>query len=86
VTGDAPACYRFKADQLSCSVAAASIVAKVARDRYMRGLAELLPGYGFETNSGYGTRQHYRALKERGSTRWHRQSFKPIIRARRVLD
>lgn len=73
-----PALYVDKADEKSVSVAAASIVAKVARDAYMRGLACLYPGYGFETNVGYGTRQHEAGLQRQGATPEHRLRWKPV--------
>ncbi len=60
------------------SVAAASIVAKVTRDRLMDALAEAHPGYGWETNRGYGTRAHLAALASLGVTPHHRRSFAPI--------
>jgi ribonuclease HII len=65
-------------DGLSLSVAAASIVAKVARDRIMAGLALVHPGYGWERNAGYGTAEHRAALARLGPTPHHRSSFKPI--------
>lgn len=68
----------IKGDDISCSIAAASIVAKVFRDRLMVDLAQQFPGYGWETNAGYGTKQHRRALKALGVTPHHRVSFKPI--------
>lgn len=59
-------------------IASASIVAKVTRDRIMRELALEHPGYGWETNAGYGTREHYRGLASHGVTIHHRRSFEPI--------
>lgn len=67
-------------DGLSLSVAAASIVAKVTRDRLMAELALQHRGYGWEHNAGYGTRQHRNALEMRGVTPHHRLSFEPISR------
>ncbi|TDX60595.1 RNase HII [Methylosinus sp. sav-2] len=67
-----------KGDALSLSIAAASIVAKVARDSQMRRLARLYPHYGFETNAGYGTREHLAALEAHGPTPFHRMSFAPL--------
>jgi ribonuclease HII len=58
------------------TVAAASILAKVERDRYMRALAREYPGYGFERHKGYGTRGHYAAIREFGLTPEHRRSFR----------
>ena len=60
------------------SIGAASIIAKVTRDRIMADYARQYPGYGWETNRGYGTPHHYRALKELGLTPLHRRSFAPI--------
>lgn len=60
------------------SIGAASIIAKVTRDRLMAQWALEYPGYGWETNRGYGTPEHYRALRERGLTPLHRRSFAPI--------
>ncbi|HEY8065531.1 MAG TPA: ribonuclease HII [Methylosinus sp.] len=71
-----------KGDALSLSIAAASIVAKVLRDRQMRRLAALYPHYGFETNAGYGTRAHLAALQAHGPTPFHRMSFAPLRTAR----
>lgn len=65
-------------DGQSLSIAAASIVAKVTRDRVMGELAALYPGYGWETNVGYGTREHRCALLRLGVTPHHRRSFAPI--------
>lgn len=60
------------------SIAAASVIAKVARDRLMRELAVLYPGYGLENHKGYGTPEHARALTLHGPCAIHRRSFKPI--------
>ncbi|OFX03031.1 MAG: ribonuclease HII [Alphaproteobacteria bacterium RIFCSPHIGHO2_12_FULL_66_14] len=65
-------------DAHSYSIAAASIFAKVARDRYMTKLAETFPGYGWESNRGYGSAQHLEALKLLGPTPHHRMSFAPL--------
>ena len=65
-------------DALSYSIAAASIFAKVTRDRHMARLAEAFPGYGWETNRGYGSRQHLEALGRLGPTPHHRMSFAPL--------
>lgn len=62
-------------DGLSANVAAASILAKVTRDRYMAELSEKYPGYGFEKHKGYGTREHYAALRELGPSPAHRVTF-----------
>ncbi len=65
-------------DGLSLSVAAASVVAKVTRDRLMAEHAVQYPGYGWETNMGYGTREHCAALRRLGPTPLHRKSFQPV--------
>jgi len=67
-----------KGDGKSLSIAAASIVAKVTRDNIMARLAETFPGYGWERNAGYGTREHQGALASLGVTTEHRKSFAPI--------
>ena len=67
-----------KADVHCLSVAAASIVAKVARDRLMVALDADFPGYGFARHKGYGTRQHQEALACLGPSPAHRTSWKPI--------
>lgn len=65
----------IKGDALSYSIGAASIVAKVYRDKLMDGYAEVYPGYGFEKHKGYGTAAHIEAIKERGLCPIHRRSF-----------
>ena len=65
-------------DGLSFSIAAASIVAKVTRDRLMRDLAPRYPGYGWETNVGYATPAHGAAIRRLGVTPHHRRSFAPV--------
>ncbi len=67
-----------KGDGRSLSIAAASIVAKVVRDRIMVGLAQQHPGYGWETNAGYPSKSHISALQSLGVTPHHRRSFKPV--------
>jgi ribonuclease HII len=68
-------------DARSYSIAAASIIAKVTRDRYMRALAASFPGYGWETNVGYRSPGHLAALNRLGPTTHHRRSFAPVMRA-----
>ncbi len=68
----------IKGDGLSCSIAAASIIAKVTRDQQMAKLAEDYPGYGWEKNAGYGVKLHQEGLATLGVTPHHRKSFKPI--------
>ena len=70
-----------KGDALSVSIAAASIVAKVLRDRLMARLAVRYPIYGWERNAGYGTQQHRLGIQQAGLTPHHRRSFKPIKNA-----
>lgn len=65
-----------KGDSLCACIAAASILAKVSRDRYMMEMAALYPGYGFEKHKGYPTREHYSALAELGPCPIHRRSFR----------
>ena len=67
-----------KGDDRCLSIAAASIVAKVTRDRIMVALSQQYPGYGWETNAGYGTKKHQDGLLTLGVTPHHRRSFKPI--------
>ena len=62
-------------DGKSASIAAASILAKVSRDRYMIEMAKKFPGYGFEKHKGYGTKLHYEKLKELGPCEIHRKTF-----------
>ena len=64
-----------KGDSLSCSIAAASVLAKVSRDRYMTEMAALYPEYEFERHKGYPTKRHYELLREFGPCPIHRRSF-----------
>lgn len=73
-----PARAIVRGDGRSLSIAAASIIAKVTRDRIMADLATVHPGYGWERNAGYGTAEHRKALENLGVTPHHRRSFKPI--------
>lgn len=68
----------IKGDVRCLSIAAASIVAKVARDRMMVDLGRHAPAYGFEHHKGYGTAEHERALRRYGPTQQHRRSFRPL--------
>ena len=68
----------IKGDARSLSIAAASIVAKIRRDRLMVDLAQQHPGYGWETNMGYPSKSHREALQNIGVTPHHRRSFKPV--------
>lgn len=67
-----------KGDSISLSIAAASILAKVTRDRLMNELCQKFPMYGWSRNAGYGTAEHLRAINDHGVTDHHRQSFAPI--------
>ena len=67
-----------KGDSKSCSIAAASIVAKVTRDEMMKSLHEEFPHYGWDSNAGYGSKLHLDAIKQYGITPHHRKSFAPI--------
>jgi ribonuclease HII len=75
-----PATCCVGGDARSASIAAASIVAKVTRDRLMRALDADFPDYGWARNKGYGTREHAEALSRRGVTVHHRRSFAPVAR------
>ena len=67
-----------RGDALCLSIAAASVVAKVTRDRIMVDLAQQHPGYGWERNAGYPTKAHFQALLDFGVTPFHRRSFAPV--------
>ncbi|MGD9294733.1 MAG: ribonuclease HII [Roseobacter sp.] len=67
-----------KGDTRCLSISAASIVAKIARDRIMVDLAQQHPGYGWETNMGYGSKSHMSALQNLGVTPHHRRTFRPV--------
>ena len=73
-----PATPLVKGDTRSVSISAASIVAKICRDRVMVDLAQQHPGYGWETNAGYPSKKHREALLNLGVTPHHRRSFKPV--------
>ena len=73
-----PATAVVRGDRASLSIAAASIVAKVTRDRIMAALARRHPGFGWERNAGYGTAEHKQALTRLGVTPHHRKTFAPI--------
>jgi len=72
-----------KGDGKSLSIAAASVIAKVTRDRIMVDLNIRYPGYGWDRNAGYGTAEHLDALKRLGVTPHHRKSFAPV---RKILS
>lgn len=69
----------IKGDAKSVSIAAASIIAKVARDRWMMDYDQEFPGYGFVSNVGYGTASHLQALREIGPTKIHRLTFRKVL-------
>ena len=73
-----PATAIVKGDNFSLTIAAASILAKVARDQIMEDLAQDFPKYGWETNVGYGTKAHIQGISQYGITPHHRVSFRPI--------
>lgn len=75
-----------KGDARSLSISAASILAKVTRDRIMCRLAEEYPAYGFEKHAGYGTKAHLQALADHGITPHHRRSFAPVAQIPLQLD
>lgn len=72
---DIPAKAIIKGDSLSHSIACASILAKVTRDRLMKELSKKYPEYGFEKHKGYGTKAHYEAIKANGVCEIHRKTF-----------
>ena len=75
-----------KGDATSLSIAAASVIAKVTRDRIMREAAIRYPGYGFEKHKGYGTKRHLEALRTLGPCPIHRRSFQPVAQLSLPLD
>jgi len=68
----------IKGDSKSISIAAASIIAKVARDDLMKEISQTYPVYGFQQNMGYGTKEHIEAIQKHGITSYHRKSFAPV--------
>lgn len=75
-----------KGDGLSLSIAAASVIAKVSRDRLMLDYAREFPQYGFERHMGYGTKGHLEALRIHGPCRIHRRSFQPVAQLTLPFD
>jgi len=67
-----------KGDHWCFAIAAASIIAKESRDRFMQQIARKFPAYGFEKHVGYGTKEHIQNLKVHGITEWHRRGFEPV--------
>lgn len=76
--GDVPSQAIVHGDALSASIAAASIIAKVTRDRLCDEWARQYPQYGFERNRGYGTREHLQAIEKFGACPLHRRTFEPV--------
>ena len=72
--------YVIKGDQKIPCISAASIIAKVSRDRYIKKLSKKFNDYGWKTNSGYGTKKHLKAIKKLGITKYHRKTFSPICK------
>jgi ribonuclease HII len=77
-----PARPLVKGDQKSLTIACASVIAKVHRDRLMDQLEVECPGFGMAQHKGYGTPTHLKVIREKGITVWHRQSFAPVREAR----
>ncbi|MDX1679429.1 MAG: ribonuclease HII [Akkermansiaceae bacterium] len=75
-----------KGDSKSLSIAAASIIAKVTRDRLMREIDQEFPAYGFARHQGYGTKEHLEALRTHGPCLHHRRSFQPVAQLTLPLD
>lgn len=76
--GDMKTVSLVHGDALSASIAAASIIAKVTRDRIMEKLDLLYPAYKFASNKGYGSKEHMQAIDMEGVTDWHRRSYEPV--------
>ena len=70
--------YIIKGDKKIPSISAASIIAKVSRDRLITKLSKEFNNYGWATNSGYGTKEHLKAIKKFGITKYHRKTFSPV--------
>jgi len=83
---DIPQLPLVKGDSKSASIAAASVLAKVTRDRYMRKIDEEYPQYGFMKNKGYGTKQHYEALAKYGPCPLHRKTFIKNLNFKEIPD
>ena len=75
---DVEVCPIIHGDRVSASIAAASIIAKVTRDRLVDDWSKIYPGYDFDKNRGYGTKFHLNAIKILGPTKIHRHSFNPV--------
>ncbi len=72
--------YVIMGDQKVPSISAASIIAKVSRDNFIKKLSKEFNGYGWDMNSGYGTKEHLRAIKKLGITKYHRKTYSPICK------
>ena len=72
--------YIIKGDQKIPSISAASIIAKVSRDKFVTTLSKNFKNYRWDTNSGYGTKEHIKAIKKFGITKYHRKTFSPVSR------
>jgi ribonuclease HII len=83
---DCPQSTIIKGDRLSISVAAASIVAKVRRDQWMREYDEQYPGYGFASHAGYNTRMHQQAIERLGPSAIHRLTFRGVLFSQGALN
>lgn len=84
---DIPTTSIIKGDAKSISIAAASVIAKVTRDRMMYELDKVYPMYGLASNKGYGTKKHIEAIKKYGITKYHRLSFKPAYEYKdKIID
>jgi len=72
--------YVIKGDQKIPCISGASIIAKVSRDKFINSLSKNFKNYGWDTNSGYGTKEHLRAIKKFGITKYHRKTFSPVFK------
>ena len=72
--------YVINGDKKIPCISAASIIAKVSRDKFIIKLSKNYKNYGWETNSGYGTKEHLKAIKKYGITKYHRKTFSPILK------
>ena len=70
--------HLVKGDQKIKEIAAASIIAKVSRDKFMKKISRRFKNYKWDLNSGYGTKNHIKAIKKYGITQFHRKTFNPI--------
>jgi ribonuclease HII len=82
--GTVPVTMVTRGDQSCLAVAAAAVVAKVARDRYMTLIHHQLSGYGFASHKGYGSREHIEKLRQLGPSAYHRHSYQPVADLTRV--